>query len=154
MSIVRTTVLLILALTCLAQLTVVKGECAKCCFGKWYACLTGCATFNECDAHCNSALRRCQNSCPGSRAVNNIRLFRKAFIKKPKKLKIRRKLRKHLRPRHWKRNMLLDCRDLVKQQFSCPQKVKMKTTAFDAMFKCSMSRGNGEEQVFWNPKLL
>ncbi|KAJ7393055.1 hypothetical protein OS493_008351 [Desmophyllum pertusum] len=103
---VRISVMLILAVTFLAM-SLVKGDtaaeynCSHCCRGKWSQCMSGCVDFNTCDAHCSTEKQSCDIGCPGSCSVNDPPYFRNASVKRqvsrPKKLKLRRKLKKQLK---------------------------------------------------------
>ena len=52
-------VVLLMSLT----VSLVKGNCAKCCLGEWKACMTICNEYEECLA-CNSEVQACQIGCP------------------------------------------------------------------------------------------
>lgn len=106
----KMSVLFILTVACLT-VSLVKGDCSSCCHGKWNQCLTGCPDFNTCSAQCNTEKENCQNGCPGSCTdLDNPPSFLRLTLDltdsssaiRPKKLKLKRKLKKLLKRFEWK----------------------------------------------------
>ena len=95
----RTSVLVVIIVAFLT-VSLVKGDCANCCLGKWHQCMGGCSTMNEC-TECSTKKESCAAGCPhsaGSCSVNyGGSSLRRPKIHKPKKLKLRRKIKKMLK---------------------------------------------------------